>query len=179
MRGHGCGANTRVCRVRTPADASQASTRVSTRHAKCVRYARQRGFTLIEVLVATLIMGVAVAGLLGGLAATTRNAARLSQYDRATLLARQKMDELLVASETKRGLPLEGVFDPAATGGSSIGWRAVVQPFEVAPGAGPGQWVVDRIQLEIWWMDGVTRHEFSLEGFRRGVLQNGDPINGP
>jgi general secretion pathway protein I len=140
---------------------------------------QERGFTLLEVLVATLIMGVAVAGLLGGLSATTRNAARLSQYDRATLLARQKMDELLVASEIKRGLPLEGVFDPAATGGSSIGWRAVVQPFEVAPGAGPGQWVVDRVQLQIWWMDGVTRHEFSLEGFRRGVLQNGDPINVP
>ena len=140
----------------------------------------QQGFTLLEVLVASLIMGIAVAGLLQGLSASTRNAARLSQYDRATLLARQKMDELLVAaSEIHRGQPLEGSFDPAIAGGSPIGWRAVVQPFETAPGAGPGQWVVDRIQLEVWWTDGETRHEFSLEAFRRGVLQPGDPTHVP
>src|SRR5580698_917977 len=99
----------------------------------------QRGFTLLEVLVASLIMGIAVAGLLQGLSTSTRNAARLSQYDRATLLAREKMDELLVASEIRRGQPLGGAFDPALTGGSAIGWRAVIQPFETAPGAGPGQ----------------------------------------
>jgi prepilin-type N-terminal cleavage/methylation domain-containing protein len=143
------------------------------------RKAAQQGFTLLEVLVAALIMGIAVAGLLQGLSTSTRNAARLSQYDRATLLAQQKMDELLVASEIQRGQPLQGTFDPAIDGGSPIGWRAVIQPFEVAPGAGTGQWVVDRVQLQIWWMDGETRHEFSLEGYRRGVLQPGDPINAP
>lgn len=139
----------------------------------------QHGFTLLEVLVAAVIMGIAVAGLLNGLSVSTRNAARLSQYDRATLLARQKMDELLVASEIRRGQPLQGSFDPAIAGGQPIGWSAVIQPFEAPPGAGVGQWVVDRIQLQIWWMDGVTRHEFSLEGFRRGVLQVGDPTNVP
>ena len=146
---------------------------------KLRRRRRQRGFTLLEVLVAAVIMGIAVAGLMGGLATSTRNAARLSQYDRATLLARQKMDELLVATELRRGQPMQGSFDPALTGGEPIGWSAIVQPFETAPGAGPGQWVLDRIQLQIWWMDGATRHEFSLEGFRRGVLQPGDPIHVP
>jgi general secretion pathway protein I len=145
--------------------------------------AKQRGFTLLEVLVAAVIMGIAVAGLMGGLSTSTRNAARLSQYDRATLLARQKMDELLVTSELPRGQKLQGSFDPALAGGQpiaqAIGWTAIVLPFETLPGAGPGQWVVDRIQLQIAWMDGETRHEFSLEGFRRGVLQPGDPISVP
>lgn len=139
------------------------------------RRRRQNGFTLLEVLVAAVIMGIAVAGLMQGLATSTRNAARLSQYDRATLLARQKMDELLVASELRRSpQPIQGTFDLASTGGQPMGWSAVVLPFETAPGAGPGAWVVDRIQLQIWWMDGETRHAFSLEGFRRGVLQVGD-----
>jgi prepilin-type N-terminal cleavage/methylation domain-containing protein len=135
----------------------------------------QSGFTLLEVLVAAMIMGIAVAGLMGGLVTSTRNAARLSQYDRATLLARQKMDELLVATELPRSpQPIQGTFDPASSGGQQIGWSATILPFETAPGAGPGQWVVDRIQLQISWMDGETRHEFALEGFRRGILQVGD-----
>ena len=137
---------------------------------------RQRGFTLLEVLVATVIMGIAVSGVLSGLAAAARNASRLTQYDRATLLARQKMDELLVDHSIRRGVPLEGVWDPALAGGASAGWSALVDPFEMTPGAGPGNWVVDRVQLEIWWMDGETRRGFTLEGFRRGILQNGDVL---
>ena len=66
----------------------------------------ERGFTLLEVMVATLIMGIAVSGVLSGLAAAARNASRLTQYDRATLLARQKMDELLVDQTVRRGLPM-------------------------------------------------------------------------
>jgi general secretion pathway protein I len=134
----------------------------------------RKGFTLLEVMVATLIMGIAVAGLLSGLASSTRNAARLTEYDRATLLAKSKMDELLVNHDIPRGTPISGTFDPVLTGGITAGWNATVDKFEAAPGAGPGRWVVDRIQLEIWWMSGSStsqiRRAFTLEGFRRSLL---------
>src|SRR5580704_15126800 len=107
---------------------------------------RQSGFTLLEVLVATLIMGIAVAGVLGGLAASARNAARLTDYDRATLLAKSKMDELLADQKLPRRVPMEGVFAPALAGGVTAGWRARITPFENAPGAGPGRWVLDRVE---------------------------------
>jgi general secretion pathway protein I len=135
---------------------------------------KERGFTLLEVLVATAVMGIAVAGILSGLSASARNAARLTAYDRATLLAKSKMDELIADQKIPRKVPVEGVFDPALTGGVAAGWRATVTPFETAPGAGPGMWVLDRIQLEIWWMDGPVRHAFTLEGYRRGLLVAGD-----
>jgi general secretion pathway protein I len=134
----------------------------------------ERGFTLLEVLVATLIMGIAVAGVLGGLSGSARNAARLTDYDRATLLARSKMDELLADQRIQRKVFIEGAFDPAMSGQVPTGWRARVMPFEYAPGAGPGMWVLDRIELEIWWMTGATRHSFMLEGYRRGILHAGD-----
>ena len=134
----------------------------------------ERGFTLLEVLVATAIMGVAVAGLLSALSASAHNAARLTQYDRATLLAKSKMDELIADQKAPRKVTLEGPFDPAQSGGIAAGWRAIIMPFETAPGAAPGMWVLDRVQLEVWWMDGPVRHALSLEGYRRGILRQGD-----
>lgn len=123
---------------------------------------------------ATAIMGIAVAGLLNTISGAAHNASRLTEYDRAVLLAQSKMDELLAEPKLPRNLPMTGEFDAVRTGGIPCSWRAVIQPFEMAPGAAPGMWVVDRIELEIDWMDGGTKHSFSLEGFRRGVLQNGD-----
>lgn len=134
----------------------------------------KNGFTLLEVLVATAIMGIAVAGLLNNISGAARNASRLTEYDRAVLLARSKMDELLAEPNLRRGVPMTGEFDAARTGGVPCSWQAEVTPFETIPGAAPGDWVVDRIALEIEWMDGGTKHAFSLEGFRRGVLHNGD-----
>lgn len=144
---------------------------------KGVIRSNEQGFTLLEVLVATLIMGIAVAGVLGGLSASSRNAARLTDYDRATLLAKSKMDELLVDQKTPRKLPIEGLFDPAQVG-VTAGWRARIMPFDTMPGSGPGRWVVDRVELQIWWLTGPSqspiRHEYNLEAFRRGILQAGD-----
>ncbi len=135
---------------------------------------RQLGFTLLEVLVATLIMGIAVSGILSGLAGASRNAAHLTDYDRATLLAKQKMDELLIDRAAPRNQDIAAEFDPALTGGVRSGWRARVTPFEATPG-GRGLWDLDRVQLEIWWFSGPARHSFFLEGFRRNVLREGDP----
>jgi general secretion pathway protein I len=139
----------------------------------------QAGFTLLEVLVASVIMAIAITGVLSALTTSARNAARISQYDRATFLARQKMDELLVDSNTARGAQLQGAWDPKATGDVPVGWNARIDAMEAAPGAGPGRWVMDRVQLEIWWMDGTTRRSFAVEGFRRGILKPGELIGNP
>jgi Tfp pilus assembly protein PilV len=48
------------------------------------------------MLVATLIMGIAVIGLMSEITASMRNATRVTNRDRAALLARSKMDELLL-----------------------------------------------------------------------------------
>jgi general secretion pathway protein I len=134
----------------------------------------QRGFTLLEVLVATALMGIAVAGVLSGLTAASRNTSRLTQYDRATILARQVMDQLLEDDTLSRKIPVEGRFPPAQSGGVDAGWRASVSPFEGTQDVSVGSAVLDQIRLEVWWMDGPTRRSFSLDGYRRSVLRPGD-----
>jgi len=130
----------------------------------------KRGFTLLEVLVATAVMAVAVAGLMSALTTTLRSADRLTAYDRAVLLGRQKMDELLVAEKLPKGVPFQGTWDPAMTGGQQMGWRARLTPFEKQANAGAGTPFLERIELEIWWMNGERRRTFGLEGFRRAIL---------
>jgi len=139
----------------------------------------RRGFTLLEVLVATLVMAIAVTGLLSAISTSLRSAARLTDYDRAVLLARQKMDEMLVAPRLPKLTPFDGTWEPALTGGLTMGWRARLTPFEKLENAGPGAPFLERIELEIWWMNGPQRRTFSLDGFRRGILTPEDVGAGP
>ena len=133
----------------------------------------QSGFTLLEALVATMIMGVAVAGIMNALAASSRNVVRLTQADRAVILARTKMDQLLADDSLPRKVFLDGRFTAAEAGAMDAGWRVRVTPFESAPGVGDLEFLIDRLELEIWWMDGGTRRSFSLEGYRRALLPQG------
>jgi len=130
---------------------------------------KQRGFTLLEVMVATLIMAVAVTGLLSAISTSLRSASRLTDYDRATLLARQKMDELLIAKNLPMLTTLEGGWEQGVTGGVNMGWCARLTPFEVPPGSGPEAPFLERVELEIWWMNGNQKRKFMIEGFRRAV----------
>lgn len=134
---------------------------------------RERGFTLLEVLVASTLMAVAVVGLLGTLRTSLSNAARLTDYDRAALLARRQMDELLATRGLPYGLSIEGTFAPRLTGGVRSGWRARVTPFESSAPPGlpppPGQPMLERIELEVWWASGADTKSLRIGAYRTAL----------
>lgn len=129
-----------------------------------------RGFTLLEMMVATVIMGIAVVGLLSGISSTMRNAGRLTEHDRAVMLARTKLDQLLLDRKFPKGITVEGSFDKATEGGVEAGWRARLTPFEMPPGAAPGSLVLERMELEVWLETGGGRRTFALEAYRPAVM---------
>src|SRR6267143_1756977 len=116
-----------------------------------------RGFTLLEVMVATLIMGIAVTGVMAAISLSMRNTVRLTEHDRAAILAKQKMDELQLARGLPRGIPVEGTWDPAVTAGRQMGWIARIAPFETPPGAAAATPFLERVELQIWWISNSTR----------------------
>jgi general secretion pathway protein I len=134
----------------------------------------ERGFTLLEVMVATVIMAIAVVALLSTLTTSMRNASRLTDYDRATLLARAKMDELLATAKLPRRTMMEGTWSATQAAGLQAGWRATVSPVDLPPVPAPGVWLLDRIELQVWWMNGDRRRTFQLESYRRGILTEQD-----
>jgi general secretion pathway protein I len=125
---------------------------------------KRRGFTLLEMLVATALMGIAVVALLANISTSMQNASRLTDYDRAALLARRRMDELLLDSRLPKLATFSGEFDQRS------GWRARLTPFEMPPNAAPGAAALERLELEIWWTSGEKRRTVALEGFRRITL---------
>ncbi len=125
------------------------------------------GFTLLEVLVATVIMGVAVTALIVGLSQSVKNATRLADYDRAVMLARTKMSELLLDVNLPFDGSLDGGFAPDQAGGVSSGWKAVLKPFDVPPNAGEGTEVLQDIALEVWWEPRTGgRRSMQLDSYR-------------
>jgi len=132
----------------------------------------RRGFTLLEVLVATTIMAVAVGTLLSALTTSLNNASRVGDSDRAAMLAKNKLDELLAEPSLPPNQLLQGMWDPAITGIQG-GWRARVEPFENFPSIPANIGGLYRVVVEVWWTDGARRRTFLLEGYRRMMRGTG------
>lgn len=82
---------------------------------------RRAGFTLLEVVVALAILGVAFALAMQLLATGVRSAKASEDYTQAVLLARQKMAEIAVTSN------LEGSADGGEFGGG-FRWQSEIRP---------------------------------------------------
>lgn len=135
------------------------------------RASSRAGFTLLEVLVATVIMGIAVTGLIVGLTQSAKNASRLADYDRAVMLARTKMNDLILDANLPFEGSVEANFPPDQADGVPGGWKASMRPFDVPPNAGPGTVILQEIALEVWWVPPTGgRRTMHLETYRQAQI---------
>lgn len=109
-----------------------------------------RGFTILEALVAVAIMGTAVAAGMSVISTSLRNAARIEDYQRVALLSRSQMNELLALPEWKAGQSWRGTWNAESH------WIARVERVPEAAGR-PWDRDVMRLLLTATWK--TTRGE--------------------
>jgi len=104
---------------------------------------RERGFTLLEVLVALAILSLAVVAVIQSFAQSLRLLKLSGDHQRAMLLADQKVREVLVPEEQREH-------------GEEAGfrWERVIRPVEageLTPPSGPPRWRVFEIAVRVIW----------------------------
>ncbi|MBM3760603.1 MAG: prepilin-type N-terminal cleavage/methylation domain-containing protein [Acidobacteria bacterium] len=129
----------------------------------------QSGFSLIEVLVAALILAVAVSALLANLSTSTSNLFRTNDIDRLTFLSKRKMDELISVQAIQVGAQIQGVLALDEKDKAIAGFSYSIFPVS-GIGINTGE-RVERVRLETWLQSGSRRRTMQLESFRRVKLQ--------
>lgn len=85
-------------------------------------YKANSGFSLLEVLVAFVILAMALGVLMQIFSGGLRNANRSSEYQQAVLLAQSKLDSVGIELPLEPG-SLEGVFD------DTYRWQVSIRPY--------------------------------------------------
>ena len=113
-----------------------------------VRRPAIHGFTLLEVLVAMALLGIAVAALMSGLSGSLRNLARTEAYEKAVLVGRAQLNRLLIEQTLVPGR-LRGRWD------ETFRWEAEIRRWNPAGAAGgeqqPALLPLVLVTLTVFW----------------------------
>jgi general secretion pathway protein I len=130
------------------------------------------GFTLIEVLIALAVLGIALVVLLHCQLVSIMLSDRAGQLTRATLLAETRIAERLAA-----GYPEPGVEEGTEEGdGAPMRWTVRVAPVEPAdlPEAAPAEAELRSLRVEVTWRDGRDERRVTLSTYVAPRERGGD-----
>ncbi|MBN1832526.1 MAG: type II secretion system protein [Deltaproteobacteria bacterium] len=119
---------------------------------------RKGGFTLLEVLIAMMILTISLAAIFQLFSGGLRSAKLSDGYTRAIFHARAKMEETLLADRLMLG-EAEGVIE------EDYGWRLSIDPYESGGEAGVPSKAAETLFLvtvDIVWTDGERERTFTI-----------------
>lgn len=119
-----------------------------------------RGFSLIEIIAALAIMGIALAGLLRLHLISVAAADKAVGLVQATLLAEAKLNEFMGSSE-ESSQPLSG---SEQVGSALYQWNAVLGEEQVA--GWPMRKPLHRVDIRVSWGQGRSRQQVELSTFK-------------
>ena len=128
------------------------------------RHPREAGFTLIEVLVATVIAALALGALLESFSSGLSAVSQLAALDRASLLAQSFLEAV-----GARDLLAEGVEAGQASDG--VEWRTTTRRRDDLVYSDPSKVLVIpyEVEVEVAWRDGRTSRSLTLRTIRLGT----------
>ena len=120
------------------------------------RTMRQKGFSLLEVLVAFSIMAMSLAFIYKAMGSNARSVGDLTLRQQATMLA----ESVLL---TKDSVNAKGWNESGSSG--VFGWRVSSQPFaQSSQPAESAEWVpLHQIQIEVTWPEGSKNRQFDVK----------------
>lgn len=123
--------------------------------------AKDKGFTLIEVLVAFSILSMTLAALLSLLSTGARNTQIADEYSRAVVWAESRLAELGVTRPLRKGVT-HGSFD------ADYQWelRVIKRPPRKTSISMDKEWDTLDVTLRIWWLSMGQERELSLSTVR-------------
>jgi general secretion pathway protein I len=119
-----------------------------------------RGFSLIEIIAALAIMGIALAGLLRLHLSSVTAADKAAGMVQATLLAEAKLNTFLEAGDAS-SLPLSGMeqYDSVL-----YQWNTIVG--QEHPAGWPMRKPLQRIDIQVSWGQGRARQQIELSTYK-------------
>jgi prepilin-type N-terminal cleavage/methylation domain-containing protein len=117
----------------------------------------QRGFTLLEVIVAMTILGLGFSAMFAGMSQSAHNITKLEQVEKREMLARNLLAELDLVQLTS-GATASGIFEDGTR------WRLEVQPY-IQPATQVSASVV-RIELRLEWDARAGLQTRTIETYR-------------
>lgn len=126
---------------------------------------RARGFTLLEVLVAMVLVGVGVSLAFAAMSGATRLTQRATLHDNASRLARAKLEEVLASPNYD--LAEDGREDVYA--GVRYGYKIQIKPVQF-PGLSdertPLPFMLDLVSIDVYWGPEQAQQSYTVSTYR-------------
>jgi prepilin-type N-terminal cleavage/methylation domain-containing protein len=126
------------------------------------------GFTLIEVVVSVLIVAVGLTAILQGLTITARSASSQPQRTRATFIAKESLDRLLLRSGHPEGLRETG---ERTTAEGTFRWETTTERHEPGFPLDEGSLILKCTVTVTWEARGGVTERVTLETLELGSTQ--------
>lgn len=123
------------------------------------RSGAQKGFSLLEVLVAFVVMALTLGALFQVFGTGLRTTTAADEYVQAATLAQGR---LALAADTP---PLETGFRQGAFEGTPFRWEQQIEPLQVDVPRPEGLSAY-RVSVRIWWVSGRGERELVLDTIR-------------
>ncbi|MBI4773611.1 MAG: type II secretion system protein [Deltaproteobacteria bacterium] len=130
-----------------------------------MRRSNQRGFTLLEILVALTLMGLVLTTVIELLSSSLNTAAVAKETAQAALLGRRLMDGLLGQDETfeNEDWPQGGALDDVYS------WRVTITPYldlDVEDAEETFPFIIYSCDLSVEWQSGIRTRSVHLKALK-------------